>query len=67
MFKLDKNNNDNTFFFKFLSIIWCSICEKSETISFSPCNIMIAQHNNDVILSMCNVYKQMLQCYTPNS
>ena len=62
MFKLDKNNYDNTF----LSIIWCSICEKSETISFGPCNIMIAQQNIDVILSMCNLYKQLLNCYTSN-
>ena len=55
MFKLDKNNYDNNFV---SSIIWCSICEQSKTISFGPCNIMIAQQNIDVILSMCNTYKQ---------
>ena len=48
MFKLNKNNYDNSFILYFLlllflSIIWCSICEKSETISFGPCNIMIAE------------------------
>ena len=35
--------------------------------SFGPCNIIIAQQNIDVILSMCNIYKQLLHCYTPNS
>ena len=55
MFKLDKNNYDNTFFL-FLSMIWSSICEKSKTISFGPCNIMIAQQIIDVILSLCNIY-----------
>ena len=49
MLKLDKNNYDNTFLF--LSIIWCSICEKSKTISFGPCNIMIAQQHINVISS----------------
>ena len=49
MFKLDKNNYDETFLF--LSINWCSICEKSKTISFGPCNVMIAQQHIDVIFS----------------
>ena len=44
MFKLDKNNYDNTFFL-FVSIIWCSVGEKSATISFGQCTIMIAQQN----------------------
>ena len=35
-------------------------------LAFGPCNIMIAQQNIDVILSMCNLYKQLLHCYTPN-
>ena len=65
MFKLDKNNYDNTLLF--LSSIRLSICVKSETVSFGPCNIMIAQENIDVILSMCNIYKQLLHCYTHNS
>ena len=65
MFKLDKNNYDYTFLF--LTIIWCSICEKSKTISFGPCNKMIAQQNIDAMVSMCNIYKQLLHCYTPNS
>ena len=43
------------------------ICVKTETISFVPCHIMIAEQNIDVILSMCNMYKQLLHCYTPNS
>ena len=68
MFKLDKNNNDNTFFFlNFYPLFDAQFVQKSETISFGPCIIMIAQHNNDVILSMCNIYKQLLHCYTPNS
>ena len=49
MFKLDKNEYDNTFYF----------CETSGTIQFGPCNIMIAQQNIDVILSICNKYKQL--------
>ena len=65
MFKLDKNKYDKTILF--LSIIGCSICIKSDTISFGPCNIIIAQQNIDVILSMCNIYKQLLHCYTHNS
>ena len=64
MFKLDKTNYDNTFF---LSIIWCSVYEKTETISFGPCNIMIAEQNINVILLMCNIYKHLLHYYTPNS
>ena len=40
---------------------------KSETISFGPCNIMIAEQSIDVILSICNIFKQLLHCYTPSS
>ena len=64
VFTLEQYNYDNTF----LSIIRCSVCEKSETISFGSCNIIVvAQQNINVILSMCNIYKQSLHCYTPNS
>ena len=58
MLKLDKNNYDNTFF---LYIIWCSICENSETM----------QYNDSSVKYGCNIIdvknKQLLHCYTPKS
>ena len=42
MFKLDTKNFDNTFF-KFYPLFNAQFVQKSETISFSPCNIMIGQ------------------------
>ena len=65
MFKLDKNNYDNIFFF--FHYLMLSLWKKSETISFGLWNIMIAQQNIDVILSMRNIYEQLLHCYTPSS
>ena len=69
MLKLDKNNCDNTYSFFFFYPLFhaCSFCEKLETISFGPCNIMIAQQNIALIVSMCNIYKQLLHGYSPNS
>ena len=64
--QLDKNNYDNTFIFYFY-LLFDAQFVKTETISFDPCNIMIAEQNIDVILSMCNIYKNLLHCYTPNS
>ena len=65
MFKLDKNKYDNTF--SFYPSFDAQFVKKSETITFGPWNIIIAQQYIDVILSMCNKYKQLLHCYTPNS
>ena len=69
MFKLDKKNYDSTFliYIYFYPSFDAQFVKKLETISFGPCNISIAQQNIDVILSMCNIYKQLLHCYTPNS
>ena len=64
MFKLDKNNHSgNTFIFYFYTLFDAQFVKNS----FGPCNIMIAEQNIDVILSMFNIYKQLLHCYTPNS
>ena len=63
MFKLNKNNYDNTFIFFYFYPLFD---EKSETISFGPCNIMIAEQNIDAMLSICIKYKQLVH-YTPNS
>ena len=49
-----KNNYGNTFY----PLFDAQFVNNRKTISFGPCNIMIAQQNLDVILSMCNIYKQ---------
>ena len=64
--QIRQNNFDNTFIFYFYPLFDAQFV-KMETISFGPCNIMISEQNIDVILSICNTYKQLLHCYTPNS